>query len=126
MDMFMEHKKLKLGLGIGIAALVAIILIICVAGHKGGGTPAADNLEETPVTITEVGAEGLTGSYTDASGKLHTITVITDVTTIVEDVNGQEIGIDDLMLENTIRVKVNADGKAENILLLPDDSNDFC
>ena len=126
MDMFMEHKKLKLGLSIGIAALVVIILIICVAGYKGSGTLAADNLDETSVTITEVGADGLTGSYTDASGKLHTITVITDVTTIVEDVNGQEIGIDDLMLENMIRVKMNADGKAENILLLPDDSNDFC
>jgi len=47
-------------------------------------------------------------------------------TVTVEDVNGQEIGMDELAAEDTIQVSMGEDAAAKAILLLPDDSRDFC
>ena len=44
----------------------------------------------------------------------------------VEDVNGQEIGMDELAAEDTIQVSMGEDAAAKSILLLPDESRDFC
>ena len=46
--------------------------------------------------------------------------------TEMEDVNGQEIGMDELAAEDTIQVSMGEDAAAKAILLMPDESRDFC
>ena len=123
MKEIMENKKLRIALIAGAVVLVLVIVLLCAKGGKGS-SPAT--LEEQPVTITELDEDGLTGSYTDASGRTRTVTVTTDVTTTVQDINGQEIGMDELLVTNTVQLKLNAEGKAESILLLPDTSDEYC
>ena len=38
----------------------------------------------------------------------------------------EEIGMDELAVEDTIRISLGEDAAAESILLLPDESRDFC
>ena len=124
MKEIMENKKLRIALIAGAVVLVLVIVLLCAKGGKGSSNPAT--LEEQPVTITELDEDGLTGSYTDASGRTRTVTVTTDVTTTVQDINGQEIGMDELLVTNTVQLKLDAEGKAESILLLPDTSDEYC
>ena len=105
MKEIMENKKLRIALIAGAVVLVLVIVLLCAKGGKGS-SPAT--LEEQPVTITELGEDGLTGSYTDASGRTRTVTVTTDVTTTVQDINGQEIGMDELLVTNTVQIKLAA------------------
>lgn len=122
----MKDKKLQLGLLIGATVLVVVIIMICVFTGSldvgGSSVPAPEN----QVVIEEISEGEIKGYYLTESGRKKQVNIPVADTVVVEDVNGQEIGMDELAAEDTIQVSMGEDAAAKAILLLPDDSRDFC
>lgn len=122
----MTDRKLQLGLLIGATVLAMIIIMICAftGGIDVGGStiPASEN----QVVIEEISEDSIKGYYMTESGRKKEVTIPIADTVMVEDVNGQEIGRDELATEDTIQVSMGEDEAAQSILLLPDESRDFC
>lgn len=121
----MTDRKLQLGLLIGATVLAMIIMICVFTGviDVGGSTiPASEN----QVVIEEIREDSIKGYYMTESGRKKEVTIPIADTVMVEDVNGQEIGRDELATEDTIQVSMGEDEAAQSILLLPDESRDFC
>lgn len=122
----MKDKKVQLGLLIGAAALVVVIIMICVyTGSLDVGSspmPAPENR----VVIEEISEGEIKGCYFTESARKKQVTISVADAVVVEDVNGQEIGIDELAVKDTIQVSMGKDAAAQAILLLPDESRDFC
>jgi len=122
----MKDKKLQLGLLIGATVLVVVIIMICVFTGSldvgGSSVPAPEN----QVVIEEISEGEIKGYYLMESGRKKQVNIPVADTVTVEDVNGQEIGMDELAAEDTIQVSMGEDAAAKAILLLPDDSRDFC
>lgn len=122
----MKDKKLQLGLLIGATVLAVVVIMICVfTGNLdmgGSAVPAPEN----KVAIEEIREGEIKGYYLTESGRKKQVNIPVADTVTVEDVNAQEIGMDELAAEDTIRVSLGEDAAAESILLLPDESRDFC
>ena len=122
----MKDKKLQLGLLIGATVLVVVIIMVCVFTGSldvgGASLPAPEN----QVVIEEISEGEIKGYYLTESGRKKQVSIPVADTVTVEDVNGQEIGMDELAAEDTIQVSVGEDAAAKSILLLPDESRDFC
>lgn len=122
----MTDRKLQLGLLIGATVLAMIIIMICaftgVIDVGGSTIPASEN----QVVIEEIREDSIKGYYLTESGRKREVTIPIADTVMVEDVNGQEIGRDELATEDTIQVSMGEDEAAQSILLLPDESRDFC
>ena len=122
----MTDRKLQLGLLIGATVLAMIIIMICaftgVIDVGGSTIPASEN----QVVIEEIREDSIKGYYLTESGRKKEVTIPIADTVMVEDVNGQEIGRDELATEDTIQVSMGEDEAAQSILLLPDESRDFC
>ena len=122
----MTDRKLQLGLLIGGTVLTMIIIMICaftgVIDVGGSTIPASEN----QVVIEEIREDSIKGYYMTESGRKKEVTIPIADTVMVEDVNGQEIGRDELATEDTIQVSMGEDEAAQSILLLPDESRDFC
>lgn len=122
----MKDKKLQLALLIGATVLVVVIIMICVFTGSldvgGSSVPAPEN----QVVIGEISEGEIKGYYLTESGRKKQVNIPVADTVTVEDVNGQEIGMDELAAEDTIQVSMGEDAAAKSILLLPDESRDFC
>lgn len=122
----MTDRKLQLGLLIGATVLAMIIIMICaftgVIDVGGSTIPASEN----QVVIEEIREDSIKGYYMTESGRKKEVTIPIADTVMVEDVNGQEIGMDELATEDIIQVSMGEDEAAQSILLLPDESRDFC
>lgn len=122
----MKDKKVQLALLIGATVLVVVVIMICVfTGNLdmgGSSVPAPEN----QVVIEEISESEIKGYYLTESGRKKQVNIPVADTVTVEDVNGQEIGMDELAAEDTIQVSMGEDAAAKDILLLPDDSRDFC
>lgn len=125
-ERIMTDRKLQLGLLIGATVLTMIIIMICaftgVIDVGGSTIPASEN----QVVIEEISEDSIKGYYMTESGRKKEVTIPIADTVMVEDVNGQEIGRDELATEDTIQVSMGEDEAAQSILLLPDESRDFC
>ena len=122
----MKDKKLQLGLLIGATVLVVVIIMVCVftGGLDMGG--ASQPAPENQVVVAEITESQIKGYYLTESGRKKEVTISVAGTVTVEDVNGQEIGMDELAAQDTIQVSMGENDTAESILLLPDESRDFC
>ena len=122
----MKDKKLQLGLLIGATVLAVVVIMICVfTGNLdmgGSAVPAPEN----KVVIEEISEGEIRGYYLTESGRKKQVNIPVADNVMVEDVNGQEIGMDELAAEDTIQVSMGEDAAAKSILLLPDESRDFC
>lgn len=122
----MTDRRLQLGLLIGATVLAMIIIMICaftgVIDVGGSTIPASEN----QVVIEEIREDSIKGYYMTESGRKREVIIPIADTVMVEDVNGQEIGRDELATEDTIQVSMGEDEAAQSILLLPDESQDFC
>ena len=122
----MKDKKVQLGLLIGATVLVVVVIMICVftgSLNVGGSSVPAP---EKQVVIEEISEGEIKGYYLTESGRKKQVSIPVADTVTVEDVNGQEIGMDELAAEDTIQVSMGKDAAAKSILLLPDESRDFC
>lgn len=117
---------MQLALLIGATVLVVVIIMICVFTGSldvgGLSVPAPEN----QVVIEEISEGEIKGYYLTESGRKKHVNIPVADTVTVEDVNGQEIGMDELAAEDTIQVSMGEDTAAKAILLLPDESRDFC
>lgn len=122
----MKDKKLQLGLLIGATVLAVVVIMICV--FTGGLDVGASSIPapENQVVIEEISEGEIKGYYLTESGRKKQVNIPVADNVVVEDVNGQEIGMDELTAENTIQVSMGEDAAAKSILLLPDESRDFC
>ena len=108
-----------------IAGLIVLFIILYCAGHRNQDMP---KYQVTIKELTDAGMVVQSESEALGAGEIR-LNCADDLH--VEDINGQEIAYEELKRSDNIRVSVTTEKLTgytvvNSIILLPDDSDDYC
>lgn len=121
------NRKVK---GIAAAGMAIVLAAILAAAHLGSRP------EGYVTTIKEIGSDSMLVHSTSEELGYGEILLIYDEDMVIRDVNGQELGLGELDISDSIRIEIqpcekhpeydyDLDPVVDTMILLPDESDDY-